>query len=72
MLHAITPSREKLQKKGVESFRQRITLLKEHTSLTLEEVRTLIRETLCDDERMLTSADVSEIEELEQTYETIK
>lgn len=72
MLHAITPSREKLQKKGVESVRQRITLLKEHTSLTLEEVRTLIRETLCDDERMLTSADVSEIEELEQTYETIK
>ena len=68
MLHAITPSREKLQKKGIESVRQRITLLKEHTSLTLEEVKTLIRETLCDGERMLTPTEVKEIEVLEQTY----
>jgi len=65
MLHAITPSREKLQKKGIQSVRQRITLLKEHTSLTLEEVKTLIRETLCDGERMLTAADVEAIEQLE-------
>lgn len=65
MLHAITPSQEKLQKKGIESVRQRITLLKEHTSLTLEEVKTLIRETLCDGERMLTAADVEAIEQLE-------
>ena len=48
MLHAITPSEEKLQKKGIQSVRQRITLLKEHTSLTLEEVKMLVRETLCD------------------------
>ena len=66
MLHAITPSREKLQKKGIESVRQRITLLKEHTSLTLEEVKTLIRETLCDGERVLAAADIEAIEELEQ------
>ena len=65
MLHAITPSREKLQKKGIQSVRQRITLLKEHTSLTLEEVKTLIRETLCDGERMLTAADVEAIKQLE-------
>ena len=65
MLHAITPSQEKLQKKGIESVRQRITLLKEHTSLTLEEVKALIRETLCDGERMLTAADVEAIKQLE-------
>ena len=65
MLHAITPSQEKLQKKGIQSVRQRITLLKEHTSLTLEEVKTLIRETLCDGERVLTVAEVSAIEQLE-------
>lgn len=68
MLHAITPSREKLQKKGIQSVRQRITLLKEHTSLTLDEVKALIRETLCDGERMLTPTEVKEIEVLEQTY----
>ena len=65
MLNAITPGPEKLAKKGIQSVRQRITLLKEHTSLTLEEVKTLIRETLCDGERILTAADVVAIEQLE-------
>lgn len=69
MLQAITPSREKLQSKGIESVRQRITLLKEHTQLTLEEVKALIRETLCSGERMLTAADVAGIEALEENYQ---
>lgn len=66
MLHSITPSREKLQRKGVESVRQRITLLKDYTNLGLEEVKALIRETLCMGERVLTEEDVKEIEELEK------
>ena len=69
MLQAITPSREKLQKKGIESVRQRITLLKEHTQLTLDEVKSLVRETLCSGERMLTAADVAGIEALEKNYQ---
>ena len=68
MLHAITPSAEKLQKKGIQSVRQRITLLKDHTLLSLEEVKALIRDTLCDGERMLTPTEVVEIEKIEQTY----
>ena len=68
MLHAITPSTEKLQKKGIQSVRQRITLLKEYTSLTLEEVKTLIRDTLCVGERMLTPEEVAEVEKIEQQY----
>ena len=68
MLNAITPSAEKLQKKGIQSVRQRITLLKDHISLSLEEVKSLIRETLCEGERMLTPAEVAEIEGLEQDY----
>lgn len=68
MLHAITPNRAKLQKKGIESVRQRITLLKDYTQKTLNEVKALIRETLCEGELMLTEKDVSEIESLEQTY----
>lgn len=68
MLNAITPSQEKLQKKGIESVRQRITLLKDYTRLSLDEVKTLIRETLCEGERMLTPDELTEIEQLEQTY----
>jgi lipoic acid synthetase/lipoate-protein ligase A len=58
MTAAITPSREKLQKKGIESVRQRITLLKDYTPLTIEEVKMLIRETLCEGERVLTVEEV--------------
>ena len=68
MVNAITPSREKLQKKGIESVRQRITLLKDYTSQSLDDVKTLIRETLCQDSRMLTPAEVATVETLEQTY----
>lgn len=68
MLQAITPSREKLQRKGVESVRQRITLLKDYTDMGLEEVKTLIKTTLCEGERVLTPSQVKEIERLEATY----
>ena len=68
MLHAITPSREKLQRKGVESVRQRITLLKDYTDMSLEEAKALIRKTLCVGERVLTEEDVKEIEKLEESY----
>ena len=68
MLSAITPGPEKLQQKGIQSVRQRITLLKDHTALSLEEVKTLIRETLCQGEHLLTPEDISEIEHIEQSY----
>ena len=68
MLHAITPSQEKLQKKGVESVRQRITLLKDHTTLTLEQFKAFVRSTLCVGERLLTPEEVAAIERLEQSY----
>ena len=68
MLHAITPSREKLQRKGVESVRQSITLLKDYTDMSLEEVKSLIRTTLCVGERVLTLSEVDEIERLEEKY----
>ena len=68
MQNAITPGPEKLQKKGIESVRQRITLLKDYTPLSLGQVKTLIRETLCQGERRLSAADVAEIERLAQAY----
>lgn len=68
MLAAITPSREKLQQHGVQSVRQRITLLKDYTSLTLDQLKDHIRQTLCDDCRQLTVAEVGAIEAIEQQY----
>lgn len=68
MLQAITPSREKLQRKGVESVRQRITLLKDYTDLGLEDVKVLMRKTLCVGERTLTPLEVAEIERMEVNY----
>ena len=53
MLNAITPGPEKLEKKGIQSVRQRITLLKDYTTLSLDEVKALIRETLCQGERRI-------------------
>ncbi len=68
MLGAITPSAEKLQQKGIQSVRQRITLLKDHVALSLGEVKQLIRHTLCDEERLLTVAEVQAIEQMERQY----
>lgn len=68
MLNAITPSAEKLEKKGIQSVRQRITLLKDHTPLSLNEIKQKIRDTLCDGELVLTEEQVAGIEKIEQTY----
>lgn len=71
MTHAITPSAEKLQTKGIESVRQRITLLKNYTTLSLEQVKHTIRETLCQGETVLTMSDVEAIEALAADKYTI-
>jgi lipoic acid synthetase/lipoate-protein ligase A len=65
---AITPSREKLQAKGIESVRQRITLLKDYTSLTIDQFKAFVRETLCNDTLCLSADDVAGIEKMEQNY----
>ena len=69
MLNAITPSHEKLQKKGIESVRQRITFLKNFTNLDgVEALKDFIRDTLCFGEYRLSEADVAAIEAIEETY----
>ena len=68
MLHAITPSKQKLSKHGIESVRQRICLLKDYTDLPFSEIRHLIREHLCDETITLNSCDIKEIEAIELEY----
>lgn len=68
MLNAITPSREKLSSKGVESVRSHITTLSEHLTMDIEAFKQHVRQTLCDGEIILTAADVAEIERLTLPY----
>jgi lipoic acid synthetase/lipoate-protein ligase A len=68
MAMSITPSQAKLASKGVESVRQHIALLKEHTTLPLEEVKAHIISLLCDKEFILGEEDLQRVEEIEQEY----
>lgn len=68
MVGAITPTDEKLLCKGIASVRQRIALLKDHTTLTLDEFKDFVRRNLCQGEIMLNDSDVKAIDEIEREY----
>ena len=68
MLQALTPSRQKLDAHGVKSVRQRITLLREHTTLGIEAFKEYAVKRLCDRELRLTDEHIKAIESLEQEY----
>ncbi len=68
MLHAITPSQEKLTSKGVQSVRSRITTLSEHLTMDIEAFKRHVRETMCDGEIVLGADDVAQIEQLTLPY----
>ena len=70
MVGSITPDNEKLRSKGVESVRQHITLLKDHTRLSLEEVKSFLLKHICDKEVCLDTRAVDRIEEMSQIYFT--
>lgn len=68
MLQAITPPQQKLDKHGVKSVRQRITLLKEHTSLSIEQFKQFAVRKLCNKELQLNAEDIKNIETIEKKY----
>lgn len=68
MVGAITPSDAKLLSKGVISVYQRVALLKDYVTLSLDEFKAFVRQTLCDGEVVLTEEQVREIEQMEQEY----
>ena len=70
MLHAITPSRAKLESKGVESVKSRITTLSQHLDMSIDDFKAHVKATLCDGELVLNEADVKQIEGIMQSYLT--
>lgn len=66
MVCSITPPEEKLIRHGVQSVRQRICLLKDHTRLSLDEVKAFFRRQLTDDTVTLPPEAIREIEAEEQ------
>ena len=70
MTASITPSDAKLTSKGVSSVRQHITLLKDHTTLSISEVMHVLTDRLCHGSLCLDAAAVERIEQIEQGYLT--
>lgn len=68
MEHALTPSAAKLAKNGVSSVRQRVTTIREHADISLDDFKAHALAGLCSGRRILSDADVQAIRELEQRY----
>lgn len=70
---SITPSRAKLQSKGVQSVASRITTIKSHSGISLDEFKAFAVKHLCGDSEMrLTPGNIVEIEKLSEELTTDK
>lgn len=72
MSAAISPSGAKLRSKGVDSVKSHITVLREHTDMSLDEFKHHVRASMCDGEIVLDAADIAKIEEMSRPYFTDK
>jgi hypothetical protein len=70
MTACITPDDEKLLSKGVKSVRQHIALLKDYTTMSLDEIKRSIIQSICDTTMTLDEEAVRKIKEIEKEYLT--
>ncbi len=70
MVNAITPATAKLQSKGVASVRSRITTLREHLSISVDELISQLKCGLSDEVVTLNADDEAQIHLIENSYLT--
>lgn len=68
MVKAITPDNEKLVSKGIDSVRKRVTNIKDHLDISIEDFKLYIRKNLCDQEIILSDDDMKQIFKIEEGY----
>ena len=68
MVNALSPSKAKLESKGVESVRSHVTTIRDHSSISMEDFMNHARRYMCDGNETLSNKDVKEIEELSMGY----
>lgn len=69
MERAITPSRQKLDSKGIRSVRQRVANLKDlGVDFGFDELRTKITDHFCTDTQFMSPVQLAEVLEIEKTY----
>lgn len=70
MAQALTPSVVKLESKGVASVRTRVTTVREHCAIAMDEFKAFARSRMCSGCETLSDADIDGIRRLEQEYYT--
>lgn len=68
MIHAITPDNEKLISRGIDSVRKRVTNVKDHLDITIEDFKAFIKKNIADEDIILSESDIKEIEKIEASY----
>jgi lipoate-protein ligase A len=68
MVKSITPDNEKLISKGIDSVRKRVTNIKDHLDITIEDFKKYIRDNIADNDIILSFEDVKKIEQIEKMY----
>ena len=68
MVKAITPDNEKLISKGIESVRSRVTNIRDHLDISIEDFKNHFKENICDKSIVLTKQDIKEIRKIESKY----
>jgi len=65
MIKAITPDNEKLLSKGIDSVRKRVTNVKDHLDISIEDFKAYIKTNIADEDIVLTDDDIKKIEDIE-------
>lgn len=68
MVKAITPDNEKLISKGIKSVRSRVTNIKDHLDIAIEDFKQHFKDNLCETSITLKEEDIEGILEIEKTY----